>query len=98
MSKVGAAFGGGGKKKPSHAEILGGLHQAALDKKAAEQIAAATAGGATSASAAKFKKGRAARSARLRKTAGEGGPGVDDENNGSAIKRPGVRTAQLLGS
>lgn len=96
MSKVGKAFGGGGSKKPSHREILEGLHQAALDKKAAADFATATAG--TSAAAAKFKKGRAARSARLRKTAGEGAPGGTDDENGSPIKRPGVRTAQLLGS
>ncbi len=100
MSKVGAAFGGGGgkQKKPSHLEIVAGLAQAARDKELAKSLGGAVTKVAN-ASESKFSKGRLAKAARL-KRGGSGGPGgVDDTNdNGTSIKRPGLRTARLLGS
>jgi len=96
MSKVGAAFGGGGKaKKPSHLEIVAGLAQAARDKELAKSLGGAVTKVAN-ASEAKFKKGRLAKASRLRRGGSGGGAPLEEETTG--IKRPGARTAQLLGS
>ncbi len=96
MSKVSSAFGGGGgkQKKPSHLEIVAGLAQAARDKELAKSLGGAVKKVAD-ASGTKFAAGRLKKKSRLR----PGGGAVDDENNnGTSIKRPGVRSATLLGA
>lgn len=109
MSKVGSTFGGGAKK-PSTAEIFFTLAALQKEKDRLAKLGvtgvgvggaggagngAGGAGGAGDASLKKFEKGRRTKAGRL-KGGRVGGPSSEEEQD-NTIKRPGARSAKLLG-
>ena len=98
MSKISSAFGGGAKSsKPSTTEIFLALaDKARLDE---EEKKNKLGGPGLNASLSKFEKGRKVKARRLKGgrigVGGAAGPGDEEQ---AAIKRPGARTATLLGN
>jgi len=108
MSKVGQAFGGGKQKKPSTFSIFMALKEKAEAEAAAKREADQPSGApgspgnptstpTISPSEKKFEAGRKKKASRLKRGGpGPGTPGGTTDD--TVIKRPGARTATLLGN